>query len=53
MVDNSFFHMDQYGIYVWATYAITLTVFVFNIALVFWEKKSIRKLFKFLARAAH
>jgi heme exporter protein CcmD len=36
--------MGGYGIYVWPTYAITLSVFAMNVLMSFHEKKQIKKM---------
>jgi heme exporter protein CcmD len=38
--------MDNYGMYVWSAYGITLAVFVINVWLALKDKKKIKKIIK-------
>lgn len=38
--------MDQYGVYVWCAYGITLFVFLINLFLIVLEKHRVRKIIK-------
>ena len=44
MILSEVFNMGSYGPFVWSAYGITLGVFVINYFIVFFEKKSVKKI---------
>lgn len=43
---NEIFAMGGYGLYVWASYGLTLLVFSLNVAMMLKEKRQAKKILK-------